>query len=1750
MSTGTVMSSILESLPPRPPTPPRETQHESFAAARLVLGPADTRSNVHTPPGVQSPGGSITTNSTTRRSRKKVEFSAKAEYRDPPVLAQGEAKAQHPTPVSLPRSASKPVKSILKITHHAANPLGATNGDAGDPSNPETSLAEMLESTIQQLAGGDRDSKVDAYMMLTRACKTSNNLPDRVALQEKMSLFTQFIQRDITSRSQEGGADASLGNHALNLLITFLGFPAIASAISNEFGVFVIDHCIRSFEDASVPKDVARHLMKVISVQNFSAKVMSPDRVGRLISSLHNISEHINGKSIIMSRVVIYRKLVKQCKQLMVLHSDWLPDLFTDMLSNLKEIRTSAISLGLETSFSIGHEKQLSRKVVEMFDTPVSDEARYIEVYQQKLQAMSKDRNESVLVPDIWSVVILLLRIPLNRWDGCKPWLAIMQTCFNSSDFPTKINANRAWGRLVFLMQCEERGFPKRLPTLINPLTSQLRRRGPGKSTEELRNTILGGICNLFYYVFKPNTKPALLDTYWDAGAKPVFATLLDPRIEAENDNVRQATLILGGLFDCRTPRRWREDRIVENSPVKPEELPPIDAKWIRGNANKVFEIVGPILEKDIHALAQSESAALKLWQSLVTTVASAASKEIKVSKDTVVFMTEAFDVLHKIWASGLAGETQGTRATEFLAAAQAFVQTMIDSLGHLPFTEKPGKNYGSAKAPLYQLFSTLSSLPPGVPDNDEFAKFFNSIFSPFFVSKSDKAKMDLAQELLTMIPMESPRPYGPWLLVSSQISAWLGSGQSSHLSTASGIETPVGNDYREIVKVLERGFRSTPKLPWEHWESLFYTLSTRVRDETGDAGFGLVAVEPLAKALVDMFAVGGPEQSLETPIRCVTELLSVATQPRDRQAFDAARRRLWGTSLAGGRSSSFDVFDHLYKAVSEALGYLYENYSADDSAHAVRLLKELDSFFERGNRQLFLKAVLGVQDGVLPWIHDARRVLTPNSTALAITTSLWNKVAASLPEVEHPEQQLEVLEHIFCASLDSAHRHIANSAVSLWNKLFENAQELDYPEQLKAALSRLQPHVDIIVPGLEISSTDYAGQQPMFIDSVDDLSLPRLPSTASSHRGTPRPLSARAVSPELGSFDMNARQQLHSTPAHKSSEASRHRTTPKLRHDDSQVEFAPIHTSPGQHELESQILTERQMEVRERQKENAVLFPEIRSSPGLKQKEADPTRQSRASSPKLPTRSREVATPERERAFDSYVSSTPTPRRGQPVPIPEHDMPDLPSSPPEPRGNPLAAEIRSRSASNSLLDEWQFSSSPISGSPNPIRQAPEPEEPEELPEADEDPLHEDEHGLATSQDESVEVEGAERSFSAEDEIVEDTILPDLPRNPLTVPVPSTPRRTTRSMNLQETPKSDNDVFVDAPTSPLPPTPKRSERIAKSTRASRLREAENVSSQTPSIAGSDVSDRSSVQLVIELDAGKIKSSDYRRPTESPDKKPTAEVADCIVVGDSPTKLSGKAASRNTRAGSTIPPVASTTGEEEAPGSQQGPRQKRKRKSSRAHETSSRKRRHHSLADEDNTAEVPDSQPSSALKARPSPQPINDRRPRSARSGTATTIRDFGQRFPSAPLASSRPRSRGGKASLDLVEIASSQAHDREAQSQIALEAQISSSQKKARHAEPVAPAPVDVEAEAMDVDVDMEQPPAEEQVDEQPESHSQSQDVPSSQGYMQKFISILRSGAELLLSAPSASTQEVWEAEDALLEVTRALHEVKRRDRR
>ncbi|KAF4940037.1 Telomere length regulator protein rif1 [Colletotrichum fructicola] len=1522
MGSVEVVSSRLESLPPRPPTPPRETNQAIDAAATkhlLVIPPSSDPRPMHTPPNVYSPlSGADSTNPSIRRARKRVGFSAKAQYNEAPIYPDAKSLPR-PSPLSAPSSTQpKPVKGILKQTS-SPSPLNSSN--QSDTLATPANIADMLESTVKQLAGADRDSKRDAYTTLVMTLKTSNNLPDRIALQGKMGLFVQFIQRDITSKNPTtNGIDVPLTNNALSLLATFLHFPAIASTIPNDFGVFFMDHSIRSFEDSSTPKDVARHLMHCVATQDFSSKVMTSDRVRRLVAALRKIEQHLQGKSIVMSRIMIYRRLMQQTKQLMAAHSDWLNDLLSDMLSTIKDLRNAAISLGFEAVYTFGKEKLLSRKVMELFDASI-EEMKYAEHYHRRLFAMAKekeDRTMTASVPKIWSVIMLFMRCPLDRWQYFNQWLQLIQMCFNNNDHPqTKQEANHAWNRFVWSMHTEGQSFVKLLPTLYQPLGSQIKSKYTSK---HIREVVFGSICNLLYYTFRPGTSTALLDNYWDAAVKPITEL---PKVSARNpdivdEHLRQMTLVLMGLFDSSTHRIWREDRIKETTLARPEELPSIDPKWLRRNAASVFQVMDPIMDRHFLELGDKKSQVNRLWRTLVGAVASACSKEIKVSVDTTAFLSQMCGLLLKHWETGLGEmkEPDSETAVRFLDSARELITIAVEALGLLPFTEKmislgrtqtftpvstpshkPGKTSGDTRTPLHHLFGLVTRLPPGIPDNEDFVNFFRAVFTPFFANKSPKARSDLAQEMLSIPPSWSPTdaqvPYAPWVFASDCLVATLNMSQNSAQTNSSTGEPILGPEYRAVVRLLERGWKEAPNLPWQHWSTLYSLLSNRSSEEAGEAGRALGTIEPLAKVIRESLPTERAATISSKTIVATTELLSVANHPLDRQALEAARRRLWGTAVTGPRSLSFDPYDYLYKLTGELLERLYENGengSLDEKVAS--FLRETAGFLSRCNPELVPKAVANLESGLTMWIRDSQGIIkTRQSPASSEAVKLlWDTIAKIILSGDKPEEiHLDMYEELFCAAFESKHRHIVNSISETWNRLYENAENIQYPEHLKAVLLSVQPMVDIVLPGLEVASIASTGQNRSFVESQDDIEMLSVESTRSSRK------KLRSVSNQSSPLSSIQRSsaKLKAQKVSKRTRGKARTPTARLRHDDSQIQFAPIEMSPlnPNTDVESQVLTERQKEIRERQKDTSAMFPEMRSSPAPQSKENEPPKLDAAPA-KGPETPKDV-TPKRSQRYEEFVSSTPTPRRGQAIAIAEQDhdqdMTDPPSSPPEPRPFPLLSQIKSRSSSRSELEDWQFSSSPVSGSP-PVEAAASTEEPTKLelsknvaPQQESRSISPD---LGSAVDDSFQMipssvaepelppsafETAPEAQESEDITTESALANEAEDTP------STPKNT-RTVDMDE-PRSGGEVFVDAPSSPAPNVLTRSA----------LRNAAN----NRSFEMSDGDENSMLRLVVELDRRRcdLPINDY--PAVSPpraDRTPRSTknqktpVLDCITVG--------------------------------------------------------------------------------------------------------------------------------------------------------------------------------------------------------------------------------------------------------------------------
>lgn len=1474
-------ASLLESLPARPPTPPRDAFHHDLdTLPKQLIAPQQLATHLRrlqTPPGVLSP---TTSSKDSTARRKRVGFSSQAQYQDPPVYCEPPSTRQTSTPVSLPSSTSRPVKGILKPTAvpNARSPINGVYLDIDKPG--QINIADMLESTLQQLAGADRESKVDAYVMLFRGLKASSNLPDRIALHDKMSLFMQFIQRDLACRAPSGSVDILLVVSALKLLHTFLRSQGLASSIPREFGIFLVDHCVRSFEDAQAPKEVVRHLMQALFIQNFPPEVMNFDRIGRLVNALHDIENHMTGKSIIQGRIRLYEKLVTQCPQQMAVHSDWLQDMLTDMLSSAAEIRIAATKFGLGAAFALNTDKRLVSRALELLNLSLEGK-KYVEYITERLDAMLQDKEESVSVPRIWSVISLFIPSP-DQWDYFKSWFNIIQLSFNHTNLQTRREANLAWSRFAYRLFLDRRLDQKSALRLVEiPLVSQLKRK-------VLRDSVLGAIRSFFYYALRPDPNLKTIDEIWDLGVTPLMQRLVG--LEQEDKvNVAQAAAILTSLIDCKTRRVWSADRIRNTALIRDDELPVLEPKWIRANSVRIFDLVGLILEKGFMEVSVPASRSQNLWRALVSSVASASSKDVKLHEDTAKFVARAFTFLLKVWKNGPSAIAGGKPcgSTQFLDSVREFILILIQDLGLLPnpfldkpftrtkedqfiahssISHRPGKTHSPRRLPLYHLFLILSRLPAGIPDDDNFTRFLTSVFSPFFDEKSEKAQADLAQELLRLLPLDAYCPYGSWVMCAGKISASLGSTQHSHLTSSSGSGGNLGPEFREFARVLERGLRSTPNLPWQDWSHFSQSLLSRVRDDIGDAGVAIAVIEPLSIVIKDLVSA---EKADAIPANCVDatiELLAASTQPRDKQAVDAARRRLWGTANAGSRGSSFDPFDQLYTLLVTMLKKLYANIGSYEPKNVSQLLDEITGFFNRGNPSLMLRALTSTQEGLVCWLQDEdHRVSMAELPGLAEAVSilvlkhsfggfgtdilqirsLWQRLCRILIDTSAARLQLSTVEPLFCAAFRSTHRETVRAAAVAWNQIYDSVDNIIYPETLRSVLESLGSSVDIARPGLEIMDDDTDMIRPGFTESQDEgdnrpsLSLEQMQPTPKSRPSVPR----RSATP--GSA--KAADALGSTPLRRVSVKGR---TPrsKPRHEDSQVQFAAIESSLEPVVQESPLLTARQEEIRERQRETAAMFPDIRSSPTVKTKRA---RSTSAQQPDISSGQARASTPDQDPGLDDCLASTPTPRRGQPVPLPEQDqdMTDPPSSPPEPRGYRLLAELKSHPNRTSSLDEWQFSSSPVSGSPNPAHQTISASQPMELDDVD-DVLQLDDGGGVAGNNPLAEAERDDIT-SSQLEVIEDTTVfgqnpepePELPvasvEHTANQQSPVTPSgRKLRSGAVQVTPRSDNDEFVDARSSPLPPTP--SQRVTRKRSMPRAirRSPRNAGSQSFSVSAS------------------------------------------------------------------------------------------------------------------------------------------------------------------------------------------------------------------------------------------------------------------------------------------------------------------------
>jgi hypothetical protein len=418
----------------------------------------------------------------------------------------------------------------------------------------------------------------------------------------------------------------------------------------------------------------------------------------------------------------------------------------------------------------------------------------------------------------------------------------------------------------------------------------------------------------------------------------------------------------------------------------------------------------------------------------------------------------------------------------------------------------------------------------------------------------------------------------------------------------------------------------------------------------------------------------------------------------------------------------------------------------------------------------------------------------------------------------------LRSLETLICSGFKSKHKRTVNTMITLWNSTFGNEPNLEYTPRVIEAVLRLRPIADIRLPSFpdhhenevcarQISNDtgllteEATSTGPTFEDESQEENIPYdlegyniLRSSTSRERTPhlePSPLpQGRRASPNMAvelPHSGSRKRAFQGTPENSKRKVAKKNLTPRLRHDNSQIQFAAIDSSPlADAVLDSQLLTDRQREVKERQRETGPMFANIGVSPRLRTKSglshltpsSDPpalkqTSPDDPSTPDLPLREKAL--------FDEYITSSPTPRRGGFRVQMDIDLTDPPSSPPEElqlMANPrifVSGDSR-RDVGCSKSNVWDVTSSPPAG-PLDVSQI----------STDLGPSAQVEDIIITGRDHDTPM----ISSSMED----DQITGSRER-------PSTPMETAGSLALErQASRTPNEVFVDALSSPAPPTP-------------------------------------------------------------------------------------------------------------------------------------------------------------------------------------------------------------------------------------------------------------------------------------------------------------------------------------------------------
>ncbi|KAK4506333.1 hypothetical protein PRZ48_000063 [Zasmidium cellare] len=1235
-------SSKFTQLPARPPTPPRDTSktdvfspdtnktvedalrfldegHEETAApvssSRVTL-------STDTPPPKSSQPRSST-------ASKKVGFVLEpSNHIQKTSILQNSPRITNESPA--PRS-SGPLKSILK---RSVEQLPPTPDDVESslsyfsPQEPG-SFRKMLQSVLKQLAGTSRDARRDAYLCLNGALKQYSDLPEREALVDKMDLLQQFITRDMAWKDSKGALDVQIVTQALNLTSALLWEATTEQALDIDFRTFIIDRSMVMLEQADVSKPVLKAHVHILMMQHFSSNIMTASKVERMVTSLQTIEERCSGNSVVAARLTVYQKLVNQQPSVMLNRmQDWIGHVLTGLLSSINDIRIRAIETCQYAALRLGSYQAASKTLFELFGAETDEDTVYAQYFNTRLIEMASDKELAHFVPQIWAAVILFFRCkrkPLDKLPKFKVFLSTIQRCLNSGDMTVKHYAHNAWNKLILAVSPDSFTSQPMRSLLRSPIMNLLDRRGNDKFTLQAKELALQSYCHLLNTGLRPTLSHDELDVAWKLYVEEVIEKLVNSGRRTQ----AQACRLLHGLVQ-RRKSTYQEHAAIDPTPIKPEDLPPLDAKWIRSRLGRIIKVLEPIIAAGMYSPPDANEAANSCWKSLLQAVADAGSQEVKTSNELKIALAELINFFRRLWHTPASSRTPVEIAL-WLDRYQLLLGICVDALGAAHFVEdflaktnadeveatptpsnRTSKHQKNAYSPFVFLFALYYQPTPRSDSSEAFtqsAAWFLNVLAGARGSASGTIGL-LHRSLQYCADQHPSADTGDELWAAVADSAV----QALVRQTSAVIQhnpQMVGITFRSAINVITFGLRhyQSSSLCCQKATELYAAACDFAKHYGGDGGVALGVMEPLAKSVLDMH----DELSVSSGLQICRSIVENGVWPKSRQELEQSRKALWSLSLDPPSKTSaalFDPFDQVYNLLNAFAQNAYDDLAEQRRDVSVGALIDyvtaIVQFLLRCPAKIIPSSLRRLQTTVTIFAGDRERaffpLVTPADDSMRRATtelpSLWEDVLRIVQQSysQMDSALLEALEPLLIAGLASPSKEIVTETINFWNRSFGVQDVLEYPATLLPVLRARRAEADLQLPGLADDESDVEmAELPAFAESEETSPASNIQKVRS-----PMPTSTRSKflfnSPAGAPFSSDA-----GSTTKKRTKSSK-KSTPKarLRHDDSQVQFAPIDSASIHSAVqESQLLTEHQKEVKARQYGDAHMFPALSSSPG-----------------------------------------------------------------------------------------------------------------------------------------------------------------------------------------------------------------------------------------------------------------------------------------------------------------------------------------------------------------------------------------------------------------------------------------------------------------------------------------------------------------------------------------------------------------------